>query len=78
MYLADCERVLMEEIACREANQRCVARTYRMALDSCRDYGEQIDWAIIDRAIVSRWSFAGLKRIKGLALSGKCFSWLTR
>ncbi len=33
-----------------------------------------VDWGKINRAILARWSPAGLRRIKELAHNGRCFS----
>ncbi len=73
MYLADCERVLLEDIAQPKATRRIVARTYRMAMESWKDCGEKIDWGKVNRAIISRWSIATLIWIKNEAWSGECF-----
>ncbi len=73
-YLMDCQRVLLEEIACREANQVSIARTYRMALETTQAGLDVVNWKTVNTAIIARWSLAGLERIKILAWSGKCFS----
>jgi hypothetical protein len=49
--------------------QNQVAQTYAFALRS----QEPTDWKRANEAILKRWSPAGLKRIKELAWSGKCF-----
>ena len=43
--------------------------TYRLALES----SEKVDWSIVNRAIIKRWSMSGLHDIKKWAWSGKCF-----
>lgn len=63
LVLAQCERVLLEEIASAEFKRRDVALTYRLAMFS----GETVDWTRVNRAIVMRWSPSGLQYIKRLA-----------
>ncbi len=70
--LCCCESVLLSEIAMKEMNQKQIAQTYRMALESGER--DRIDWAKVNNAIISRWSKSGLKRIKELAWSGKAFN----
>ena len=64
--LVDCTNVLLREIAMKESKQRHLARTYRLALQST----DKTDWAKVNRAIIERWSKAGLKKIKELAWKG--------
>lgn len=70
--LADCELMLLQEIAESKCKRRDVARTYALALQSSER--ERIDWKKVNAAIVDRWSVAALKFIKEQAWSGKCFS----
>ena len=67
--LADCEATLLREIADGTLRQRDIAQTYALALRS----SEPVDWRKVNHAIVARWSFSGLERIKTLAWSGRCF-----
>jgi hypothetical protein len=62
--LADPEGQLMEEIADRHMGRRQVALTYGLAL---RGDVNRVDWPKVNRAIVDRWSMAGLKWIKDFA-----------
>ncbi len=63
IVLKDCQRVLLEEIADSAITQKSLASTYRLALRS----GEEINWGIVNRAIIKRWSLSGLKRVKKMA-----------
>lgn len=67
--LTDCQNTILHEISMKEIKRRDVAQTYRLAMES----GETIDWGIINRAIIERWSRSGLIWIKTQAHSGKCF-----
>lgn len=67
--LADCTNVLLREIAMPEMKQKQIAQTYALALRSTWP----TDWAKVNKAIMERWSFSGLNRIKNMAWSGKCF-----
>lgn len=69
--LADCENVLLNEIAMKEATRKDIAKTYALALRSSE--AERIDWGKVNRAIIARWSMAALTWIKKQAWSGKCF-----
>lgn len=62
------ELVIENEIK-QGCTQKQIAQTYALALRS----SWPTDWARINKAIMERWSAAGLKRIKELAWSGKCF-----
>lgn len=66
--LACVESVIENEIK-QGCTQRQIAQTYALALRS----SWPTDWARVNKAIVERWSVSGLKRIKELAHSGKCF-----
>jgi hypothetical protein len=68
MELACCESVILNEIA-QGCNQKQIAQTYALAMRS----SWPTDWAKVNKAIIERWSFAGLNRIKNMAWSGKCF-----
>jgi hypothetical protein len=61
--LEDCTRVLLTEIACKEAKRNDIAKTYRMALAS----SWPTDWKTVNQAIMDRWSFSGLEYIKNRA-----------
>ena len=66
--MACCESVILNEIA-QGLNQKQIAQSYALALRS----SWPTDWAKVNKAIIERWSVAGLNRIKNLAWSGKCF-----
>ena len=68
--LADCTRVLLDEICCKESTRDDIAKTYALAMRS----SEETDWFIINKAIIKRWSLGALKYIKDSAWSGKCFA----
>jgi hypothetical protein len=61
--LADCTRVLLDEVASKKITQKSLSLTYAMALAS----SHVTDWAKVNEAIVSRWSLSGLERIKNAA-----------
>ena len=67
--LANCTNVLLSELKYPKVTQKRIAKTYALALGS----SERTDWARVNRAIIERWSISGLKRIKEMAWSGKCF-----
>jgi hypothetical protein len=61
--LANTTETLLVEISLPEMKQPDVALTYAMALrSSCKT-----NWSKVNRAIIDRWSFAGLERVKKLA-----------
>lgn len=68
MEISCVEATIENEIA-QGLTQRDIAQTYCLALKS----SYKTDWARVNRAIMARWSAAGLNRIKKLAHSGKCF-----
>lgn len=74
IHLLDCKRVLLDEIANPAMHQRDIAMTYRLAMDSPHSAGI---WGEVNRAIMARWSEAGLLRIKRMAHSGSCFREVT-
>ena len=63
--LANCENVLLGEIAMPEMKRKNIAKTYALALRSS-ECG-LIDWLKVNRAIIDRWSFSALKYIKDMA-----------
>ena len=70
MELMCCESTLLSEIAMPEIKRKHLAMTYALAM---RSSDKNIDWAKVNKAIMERWSFSGLKYIKEMAHSGKCF-----
>jgi len=68
--LAGCTNLLLREIVILKLPQKSIAKTYALALRS----SEETDWPKVNKAIIERWSLAGLERIKRLAWSGKAFS----
>ncbi len=67
--IAYVEMVIENEIKLK-LTQKQIAKTYALALQS----SWPTDWTNINRMIINHWSMAGLKRVKELAWSGKCFS----
>lgn len=61
--LADCTNVLLREIRDRQFKRHHIAKTYRLALAS----SWPTDWAVVNKAIMDRWSFGGLEYIKNKA-----------
>lgn len=62
------ESVIENEIK-QGLSQRQIAQTYALALRS----SWPTDWKRVNEAIIKRWSFKALNRIKEMAHSGKCF-----
>lgn len=62
------EQIIENEIR-QGAIQKVIAQTYALAIKS----SYPTDWQRVNRAIIDRWSMAGLERIKKLAWSGKAF-----
>jgi hypothetical protein len=58
--MKNCEKSILEEIADKKATRDSIATTYAFCLKS----DEQIDWPKVNKAIMERWSFSGLKWIK--------------
>lgn len=67
MEIACVESVIENEIK-QGCNQRQIAQTYRLGLQS----SWPTDWANVNAMIVAKWP-KGLTRIKEMAWSGKCF-----
>lgn len=63
--LANCEDNLLREIADPKMRRLDIARTYWMALRSSES--GSIDWKKVNKAIMDRWSFSALTRIKTAA-----------
>lgn len=61
--LVDPQGQLLGEIADGRMTQKDVAATYALAMTN----SDEIDWAVVNRAIIDRWSMSGLRRIKELA-----------
>ncbi len=61
--LFGCESTLLREVGDSRIKQKDVAVTYALALRS----SDAPNWATVNRAIMKRWSFSGLERIKKLA-----------
>ena len=66
--IACVESVIENEIA-QGCTQKQIAQTYAIGLRS----SWPTDWKRVNEAIIKRWSFSGLNRIKNLAWSGKAF-----
>ena len=58
--LVDPQGDLMREIADDWMTRKDVALTYAFAMRSADD----VDWPIVNQAIIERWSMAGLKFVK--------------
>jgi len=69
--LANCENMILREIADKKFKQRDIAQTYALSIVSSEH--DNIDWVKVNRAIIERWSKSGLERIKKMAWSGKCW-----
>ncbi len=64
--LMDCATVIEEEIAAG-LPQKDIAQTYALAIFSASRGGWDADWPRVNKAIVNRWSLAGLANVKKLA-----------
>jgi hypothetical protein len=64
--MMDCARVIEDEIAAG-ATQTLIAKTYALAMFSAAHHAWEADWPRVNRAIINRWSMAGLERVKKLA-----------
>jgi hypothetical protein len=69
--LANCENMLLSEIAVSSCKRNDIAKTYALAIRSSEV--NDVDWAKVNAAIVERWSVSALHWIKDRAWSGKCF-----
>ena len=63
MEMLNCQDTILNEIKQKECKRKDIALTYCLCIKS----SENIDWDLINRAIIRRWSFSGLKYIKKLA-----------
>lgn len=68
--LVHCTETLLNEIACKKANRKDIAKTYFLSMKS----SETVNWKVVNAAIVNRWSINALHFIKILAWNGKTFS----
>lgn len=62
--LVCCTQVLLQDIGSKEAKRKDVALTYAMAMKSEAQGPDQPDWAVVNKAIINRWSRSGLDWIK--------------
>ena len=63
--LACCESTMLTELTWKETTQKSLALSY--ALASVSSERSRIDWKKVNEAIITRWSWAGLQRVKKLA-----------
>ena len=70
LELANWQEQMLREIADSGMTRRDVAQSYVLAMM----YRCEIDWAVVNRAIINRWSRSTLEWIKNLAWSGKAFA----
>ena len=52
MELLDCQDTILNEIQHKECKRKDIALTYYFCMKS----SENIDWGVINRAIIRRWS----------------------
>lgn len=63
--MVDPQRVILEEIADKRMKRDDVAMTYAFALrQHGRTSDDEFDYALVNRAIMDRWSLSALKYIK--------------
>lgn len=67
--LTNPEWVILNEIENRKLKQIDIAKTYNIILKN----NITVNWEKINKAIVDRWSRAGLENIKTLAWTDKCW-----
>jgi hypothetical protein len=68
MELTCCESVILNEIE-MGLSQKQIAQSYALALRS----SWPTDWKKVNEAIIAKWSFKALNRIKEMAWKGTCF-----
>ena len=61
LELVDPTDAILQEIRGGEATRKDIARTYALLI---RDYWHQVNWPVVNRAIVERWSRSALEYIK--------------
>ncbi len=61
--LATPQNIILNEIQKHKFTQKSVALTYAF----CLRQANEVDFAIINKAIVERWSLSGLERVKKMA-----------
>jgi hypothetical protein len=64
--LVCCTSVICDEVK-SGASQKSVAATYALAIKSAAQKADEPDWKTINTAIIERWNFKALDRIKGEA-----------
>ena len=72
--LVCCTQVILQDLKSPQCRQKHVALSYAMAIKSAAQHADTPDWPTINHAIISKWSQAGLERIKKRAwgiLQGK-------
>ena len=70
MILALPQQFILQEISVERMKRKDVAMTYALIM---RDQRDEVDWAVINSAIVARWSPSALEFIKDQAWSGECW-----
>jgi len=60
MEMLFCEATILNEISHKECKRNDIALTYYFCMVSSED----IDYEKVNKAIIKRWSFSGLKYIK--------------
>lgn len=70
--LTNGQSTILREISMPEMKRKDIAQTYRLIMESSEC--DTVDYAVINNAIIDRWSYAGLTWIKKQAHSGKCFA----
>jgi hypothetical protein len=68
MEMMCCESVILNEIKLG-LSQKQIAQSYALALRS----SWPTDWKKVNEAIIAKWSFKALNRIKEMAWKGTCF-----
>jgi hypothetical protein len=68
MEMMCCESVILNEIK-MGLSQKQIAQSYALALRS----SWKTDWKVVNEAIIAKWSFKALNRIKTMAWNGSCF-----
>jgi hypothetical protein len=59
------QRQILKEIDEYRMSQKVVAATYGLILALGQE--KEVDWAVVNAAIVARWSKSGLNRVKEMA-----------
>jgi hypothetical protein len=64
------QQSLIKKIKNPQWQQADIAKEYSAAIQEYVINGQDLNWPVINRAIVDRWGRSGLKRVKEMAWKG--------